>query len=89
MPPDPRTGQSFQQEFAGGQAEDHFVVLHTLGKVKVPYGSFDHTLVTGEWTPLEPTVLTEKFYVKGIGTVLEMDVAGSNERNELVSVKRG
>jgi hypothetical protein len=86
MPSNPQSGQSYQQEFLTGHAEDHFVVLHLLGSAKVPYRSFDHTLVTAEWTPLEPDVLTEKFYAKGIGTILEVDVAGSNERNELVSV---
>jgi hypothetical protein len=88
MPADPQSGQSFQQEFYTGQAEDHFVVLHTLGSARVPYGSFKNTLATAEWTPLEPDVLTEKFYVKGIGQVKEIDVTGSNEHTELVSVRK-
>jgi hypothetical protein len=87
MPADPQQGMSFQQEYLAGQAEDRFVVLHKLGKVQVPYGSFQNTLVTAEWTPLEPDVLTTKFYVKGVGEVLEMDVTGGDERIELASVK--
>jgi len=89
MPADPQTGQSFQQEFYPGQAEDHFVVLDMLGTGKVPYGSFKDALVTAEWTPLEPRVLTEKFYVKGIGQVKEIDVAGGDEQTELVSFRKG
>lgn len=88
MPADPQAGQSFQQEFYSGQAEDHFVVLHLLGSVKVPYGSFKNALVTAEWTPLEPDVLSEKFYVKGIGQVKEFDVAGGDEGTALVSVTK-
>jgi hypothetical protein len=89
MPADPQIGQSFQQEFFPGQAEDHFLVLHMLGTGKVPYGSFKDALVTAEWTPLEPRVLTEKFYVKGIGQVKEIDVAGGDEHTELVSFRKG
>jgi hypothetical protein len=89
MPADPQTGQSFQQEFYPGQAEDHFVVLDMLGTGKVPYGSFKDALVTAEWTPLEPRVLTEKFYLKGIGQVKEIDVAGGDEHTELVSFRKG
>ncbi len=57
--------------------------------VKVPYGSFKHALLTKEWTPLEPGVLDHKYYARGIGTVLEQTVKGGDERNELVSYRRG
>jgi selenocysteine-specific translation elongation factor len=33
-------------------------------------------------------VLDHKFYVRGVGTVLEQTVKGGNERNELISVSR-
>jgi hypothetical protein len=46
------------------------------------------TLVTKEWTPLEPKVLDRKTYTRGIGNVLEQTVGGLVERNELVSVER-
>jgi len=86
MPADPQAGQSFQQEYFAGEAEDRFVVLHTIGTAKVPYGSFKNTLVTAEWTTLEPDVLTEKYYVKGIGQIREIDVAGGDEGTALVSI---
>ena len=50
---------------------------------------FQRVLLTKEWTPLEPGVLDHKFYVRGIGTVLEQTVKGGDERNELVSFARG
>ena len=46
-------------------------------------------MLTKEWTPLEPGVLDHKYYVRGIGTVLEQTVKGGNERNELVDFRRG
>jgi hypothetical protein len=45
-------------------------------------------MVTAEWTPLEPDVLSEKVYVQGIGEVREFDVTGSDERFALVSVTK-
>jgi hypothetical protein len=88
MPGDPQIGQSFQQEFYAGQAEDHFVVLLLSASVKVPYGSFKDALLTAEWTPLEPDVLSEKTYVKGIGQVNERDITGGKEESQLLDVQR-
>jgi len=88
MPANPTVGDSGSQEFYPGQAEDHFVVLLTDAKVKVPIGSFSGALLTAEWTPLEPDVLSEKAYVKGTGEVREADVAGGDEKLELVKVVR-
>jgi hypothetical protein len=87
MPADPQVGQSMQQEFYPGQAEDHFVVLLTTGSVKVPAGNYKDALLTAEWTPLEPEVLGEKFYAKGIGLVKEFDVAGGQETLALTKVE--
>ena len=61
--------------------------LHSA--VRVPYGSSRNVLLTREWTPLEPGVIDHKYYVRGIGTVLEQTVKGGDERNELVSFRRG
>jgi hypothetical protein len=58
-------------------------------KVRTPGASSTQALLTEEWTPLEPGVLDHKYYVRGIGTVLEQTVKGGTERNTLVSVRRG
>ena len=86
MPARPEIGDSYSQEYLAGHAEDHFVVLLLHQKVTVPAGSYTGALVTAEWTPLEPGVLTKKTYVKGIGEVREADVTGGDEKLELVSV---
>jgi hypothetical protein len=82
------TGQSARQEYLKGEAEDHFQVVSLDEPVTVPFRSFRHTLLTKEWTPLEPGVLDHKYYARGIGTVLEQTVKGGDERNELVSFTR-
>jgi hypothetical protein len=84
----PRIGRGAQQEFYKGQAEDHFSVLSLQASARVPWGRSSSALLTKEWTPLEPGVVDHKFYVRGIGTVLEQTVKGGNERNELISVSR-
>jgi hypothetical protein len=54
--------------------------------VTVPYGSYDHALVTSEYSPLEPQT-EQKFYVSGVGEVLERVVKGHREEFRLVAVK--
>lgn len=89
FPGHPKVGQSARQEYYRGHAEDHFRVVRFHAAVKVPWGSTKSALLTEEWTPLEPAVLDHKYYVRGIGNVLEQSVKGPNERNALVSFKRG
>jgi hypothetical protein len=85
---DPRPRHSARQEYYKGQAEDHFQVLRLGTSVKVPLITTRHALLTKEWTPLEPGVIDHKYYVRGIGTVLERTAKGPLERNELVSFRR-
>jgi len=79
----PRVGRTAQQEHLKGHAEDHFQVVSLRARY---HGR--PALLTKEWTPLEPGVLDHKYYVRGVGTVLELTVRGPVERNVLVSVTR-
>ena len=85
----PTIGRWARQEYYKGQAEDHFMVLSLRASVRVPYISTSHAMLTKEWTPLEPGVIDHKYYVRGIGTVLEQTAKGPLERNELVSFRKG
>ncbi len=54
----------------------------------VPYGSFDHNLMTKDWNPLEPTAgVAHKYYAPGVGKIQEVYVEGSPERVELIDVR--
>jgi hypothetical protein len=88
MPAHPRVGQSARQEYLKGQADDHFQILDVATRVRVPFVTTSRALLTKEWTPLEPDVLDHKYYVRGIGTVLEQAVRGPKEVNRLVSFRR-
>ena len=85
----PRPGRWARQEYYKGQAEDHFQVVSMRTSVRVPYLSTSRAMLTKEWTPLEPGVIDHKYYVRGIGTVLEQTAKGPLERNELVSFRKG
>jgi len=76
MPANPKVGQSFRQEYFKGHAEDHFAVVRISGG----------TLLTKEWTPLEPDTLDHKLYKRGTGLVKEETVKGGNERWALADV---
>lgn len=89
MPPHPRVGDGGLQEFYKGHAEDHFRVLATRARVKTSFVSSTRALRTKEWTPLEPGVVTVKYYVRGIGPVMERDVKGGTEFSQLVSFRKG
>jgi hypothetical protein len=89
IPGHPKVGLAARQEFSKGQAEDHFQVLDLNAGVSVPFVSSHHALRTREWTPLEPKVLDNKYYVRGIGTVREVAVKGPVERLGLVSFRKG
>ena len=77
MPAHPKLGAVFRQEYYKGHAEDHFRVMRVREK----------TLVTREWTPLEPAVIGFKVYSRGIGLVRERSADGA-ERLELVAVRK-
>jgi hypothetical protein len=88
MPAHPHRGQTGIQELLKGEAEDHFRVLDLNAIVETRVAVTNHALLTREWTPLEPGVVDHKYYVPGLGTVLEETVKGGEELNELVAVRR-
>jgi hypothetical protein len=84
----PQLGRKFRQEWYRGQAEDVFKVVDRSAAVTVPYGRFRHALRTEETNALEPNVLDNKYYVRGIGEVAELAVKGPREALRLVEIIR-
>jgi hypothetical protein len=82
----PQLGRKFRQEWYAGEAEDTFKVIDLSARVSVPFGSFAHALRTEETTALEPGVADNKYYVRGIGEVLEKTVKGGSESLVLIEV---
>jgi hypothetical protein len=88
VPGRPRVGQVGRQEFAKGEAEDRFRVLDLSARVSVPFVASRHALRTREWTPLEPGVIDNKYYLRGVGNVREATVKGPQETLSLISFER-
>jgi hypothetical protein len=86
MEANPRVGDTYQQEFSAGVAEDMANVVALNKTVNVPYGSFKNCLQTAEFTPLEPGALENKFYASGVGFIQGVALRGGRERLELVTI---
>lgn len=87
IPADPQPGMVYREEYYKGQAEDGAEILSLNAHAKIPYGAFDDLLQTRNFTPIEPNLVEEKFYARGVGPVLEITVTGGSDRTELLSVK--
>lgn len=85
IPAHPRPGDRYRQEYYPGHAEDQAEVVSISERAQVPAGSYDGMLMTKETTPLEPAVLERKYYARGIGVVLTVDVSAGGTRDELIA----
>ena len=84
MPARPRVGDHYRQEYARGEAEDMGRVLSLSERARVPAGAYDGLVKTEDTTPLEPQVREQKYYARGVGPVLTVDLANGGTRDELV-----
>jgi hypothetical protein len=55
--------------------------------VDVPFGHFEDVLTTRDTSRIEPGVVEYKFYARGVGPVMTIDVAGALGREVLVRVE--
>jgi hypothetical protein len=86
LPAKPRIGLTYREEYSKGVAEDQSRVLALDEQAEVPAGHYKPTLMTEDFSPIEPGVSELKFYAKGSGqAVLAVDVSGGTDREELVS----
>jgi hypothetical protein len=89
VPAHPEPGLTYREEYYKGHAEDGAENLSLNAHAKVPYGTFDHVLQTRNFSSLEPNLIEEKFYARGVGVVLEITVSGGSDRAVLLSFKPG
>ena len=84
----PRVGEFYRQEYAlNNEAEDVVEVLDLDAQETLPFANGNPVLKTRDFTPLSPGGEENKFYVPGIGLVLEVDPE-TGERLELVDCSR-
>jgi hypothetical protein len=88
MPGNPHAGQVYRQEYyPPGGALDQARVVSLRGSTTVPYGTFERSLVTVEWSPVEPQY-EQKAYAAGVGEIEEHVTQGGHERFALARVTR-
>ncbi|MFL6575538.1 MAG: hypothetical protein ACJ8MR_02900 [Povalibacter sp.] len=80
----PHAGDLYRQEWLPGQAEDVVRVENLKAPDDVPFNNGKPVLMTRDFSPQSPGADELKFYVPGIGFVLEIEIS-SGERLELVN----
>jgi len=83
---EPKVGDTYEQEFAKGEAEDKGTVLSLNENVSVPYGSFSNVLKTKDFSNLEPDIVENKYYAQNTGEIKELIVKGGSEEMTLIQI---
>jgi len=87
LPAAPAVGQVFKAEDAPGVAEDCTEIAALHASVESKFVSSNDALKTREFSLLEPGVIDNKYYVRGVGLVLEQTVQGGTDVLQLASVQ--
>ena len=88
METEPKVGDTYNQEFAKGAAEDKGTILSSNEKLCVPYGCFSNLLKTKDFSPLEPDIVENKYYAQNIGEIKAISVKGESDVETLKRYKR-
>jgi hypothetical protein len=89
MPAHPKPGPAFYSEFRPGVAEDRAKVLSVGEKLKIPFGTFTNVVRIRDSNPLDPSIVSNKWYAKGTGLLRTTRVGSSHhEFSNLVTLKR-
>lgn len=83
LPFDPQVGDVFRTEVAYGEAEDAIEILSiTADEMATGGACASNCLMTSDFTPLEPDVEENKYYVPDLGLIVEVDLE-TGDRVEL------
>lgn len=70
MPAAPQPGtDAYYMEYYPGEAEDQAQVIDLGRRIQVPFGTFEDTVTTREWTELEAGSEELAHYARGVGVV--------------------
>lgn len=86
MQAEPKVGDTYNQEFAKGTAEDKGTILSSNEKLCVPYGCFSNVLKTKDFSPLEPDIVENKYYAQNIGEIKAISVKGESDAETLKQI---
>lgn len=89
MAADPRVGDGYREGYLPGVAEDVAEVLAVDQALTLDAGSWNPVVLTADRSALEPGVVEQRYYARGVGLVLVDTVAGGDRRLELASYTAG
>jgi hypothetical protein len=85
MPGQPAEGKPYRQEYLVGEAEDMMEIVEIGSTLTIAGRTYDDVVRTQDWSPLEPDVVEEKAYARGVGKISERKTAGGDGFAELES----
>jgi hypothetical protein len=89
MPAHPRPGPAFYSEFRPGVAEDRAQVLRTDAALRIPkYGRFTHVVEIRDTNPLDPGMVSHKWYAHGVGQLRTIRVGSSHKESSTLVSRR-
>jgi hypothetical protein len=81
--------EPYYQEYFYDEAEDQAKVVALGETVVIPYGTFNDTVTTNEWTRLEKGI-ERADYARGIGLISKQSISGGPaNREELIVFEQG
>ena len=86
LPGQPRVGLAYREEYLRGEAEDNGKILSLHEQADTRYKHFTNMLLIKDTSTIEPDVVEYKFYARGFGAVLTIDISGGSGREELINV---
>ncbi len=89
MPGVPTVGFAYRQEFDAGNAEDMGEILEAGVARSIGLDTFPDVVVTRDWSPLEPEIVEEKWYARGVGAIYATHTAGPAGTVELIDFTPG
>jgi hypothetical protein len=84
----PTVDLTYRQDYYKGHAEDMAQVLSLNQTVTGTSASYDNVLQIKEWTPLQPAIVVNKWYAKGVGLIMSKVVQGGNQELQLTEAKK-
>jgi hypothetical protein len=88
MQASPDTNLTYRQDYSKGHAEDMAQVLSLNESVTGTSASYTNVLEIKEWSPLQPDVVVNKWYAKGVGLIMSKVVQGGNQELQLTEVNK-
>jgi hypothetical protein len=82
--------EPYYQEYFYDETEDQAKVVALGETVVIPYGTYNDTVTTNEWTRLEEGILERADYARGVGLVSKQSISGGPaNREELIAFEPG